>query len=47
MGSILVLLQREIIVITSHPYMRSKKQYFREEFKKAKPPTFDGDVKKS
>lgn len=27
-----------------HPYKRSDKKYFREEFKKAKPPNFDGDV---
>jgi len=30
-----------------HPYRRSDKGYFLEEFKKAKPPNFDGEVKKS
>lgn len=30
-----------------HPYRRSDKGYFLNEFKKAKPPTFDGDLKKS
>jgi len=30
-----------------HPYRRSDKGYFPDEFKKAKPPTFDGEMKKS
>lgn len=30
-----------------HPYRRSDKGYLSYEFKKAKPPTFDGDMKKS
>lgn len=30
-----------------HPYMRSDMGYFPDEFKKAKPPTFDGDLKKT
>ena len=29
-----------------HPYRRSDRGYLPDEFKKAKPPTFDGDVKK-
>lgn len=29
-----------------HPYRRSDRGYLSNEFKKAKPPTFDGDVKK-
>lgn len=29
-----------------HPYMRSDRGYFLDEFKKSKPPTFDGDLKK-
>ncbi len=29
-----------------HPYRRSDRGYFPDEFKKEKPPTFDGDVKK-
>jgi len=30
-----------------HPYRRSDRGYFPEEFKKAKPSTCDGDLKKS
>ena len=30
-----------------HPYRRSDRGQLLDEFKKAKPPTFDGDVKKS
>jgi len=30
-----------------HPYKRSDRGYFPDEFKKAKPPTFDGEMKKS
>lgn len=30
-----------------HPYKRSDKGYFPNEFKKEKPPTFDGEVNKS
>ena len=30
-----------------HPYKRSNKGYFLDEFKKARPPTFDGEMKKS
>ena len=30
-----------------HPYMRSGKVYFPKVFKKEKPPTFDGEMKKS
>ena len=30
-----------------HPYRRSGRGYFLDEFKKSKPPTFDGDLKKS
>jgi len=30
-----------------HPYRRSDKGYLPDEFKKAKPPTFDGDLKQS
>jgi len=29
-----------------HPYRRSDMGYFPYEFKKSKPPTFDGDLKK-
>lgn len=29
-----------------HPYKRSDRGYLRDEFKKAKPPTFDGEMKK-
>ena len=29
-----------------HPYKRSDKGYFLDEFKKVKPPIFDGDLKK-
>lgn len=29
-----------------HPYKRSERGYFLDEFKKAKPPTFDGELKK-
>ena len=29
-----------------HPYRKSEKQYLSKEFKKAKPPTFDGELKK-
>ena len=29
-----------------HPYRRSDRGYFPDEFKKAKPPTFDGEMKK-
>lgn len=29
-----------------HPYRRSVREYFIDEFKKAKPPRFDGDLKK-
>jgi len=29
-----------------HPYRRSDRGYFPCEFKKAKPPTFDGEMKK-
>ena len=29
-----------------HPYRRNDRGYFPDEFKKAKPPMFDGDVKK-
>jgi len=29
-----------------HPYKRNDRGYFPDDFKKAKPPTFDGDVKK-
>ena len=29
-----------------HPYRRSDKGYFLDEFKKEKPPTFDGELKK-
>ena len=28
-----------------HPYRRNDRGYLLEEFKKAKPPTFDGDLK--
>jgi len=30
-----------------HPYRRSDRGYFSVEFKKEKPPTFDGEMKKS
>ena len=30
-----------------HPYRRSDKGYLPNEFKKVKPPTFDGEMKKS
>jgi len=30
-----------------HPYKRRDKRYFLDEFKKSKPPTFDGEMKKS
>ena len=30
-----------------HPYKRSDMGYLPNEFKKAKPPTFDGEMKKS
>ena len=30
-----------------HPYRRSDRGYFLDEFKKEKPPTFDGEMKKS
>ena len=30
-----------------HPYRRSDRGYFPYEFKKAKPPTFDGEMKKT
>jgi len=30
-----------------HPYMRNDRGYLPDEFKKAKPPTFDGEMKKS
>ena len=30
-----------------HPYRGSEKKYFPKEFKKSKPPTFDGEMKKS
>ena len=30
-----------------HPYWRSERGYFPDEFRKAKPPTFVGEVKKS
>ena len=30
-----------------HPYRRSDRGYFPDEFKKAKPPTFDGEMNKS
>jgi len=30
-----------------HPYKRSDGGYFLDEFKKEKPPTFDGEMKKS
>ena len=30
-----------------HPYRRSDRGYFPYEFKKEKPPTFDGELKKS
>lgn len=30
-----------------HPYKRNVKEYLSGEFKKAKPPTFDGELKKS
>lgn len=30
-----------------HPYMRSDRVYFLDEFKKAKPPTFDGYLMKT
>lgn len=29
-----------------HPYRRSDREYFMDEFNKAKPPTFDGELKK-
>jgi len=29
-----------------HPYRRSDRGYFLDEFKEVKPPTFDGDLKK-
>ena len=29
-----------------HPYRSSDRGYFLDEFKKSKPPTFNGDVKK-
>ena len=29
-----------------HPYRRSERGYFMYEFKKAKPPTFNGELKK-
>ncbi len=30
-----------------HPYKRNDRVYFSDEFKKAKPPTFDGEMNKS
>jgi len=30
-----------------HPYRRNDKEYLSNEFKKEKPPTFDGEMKKS
>jgi len=30
-----------------HPYKRSDRGYLSDEFKKEKPPTFDGEMKKS
>lgn len=30
-----------------HPYRRNDRGYFSDEFKKEKPPTFDGEIKRS
>lgn len=30
-----------------HPYRRSDREYFSDQFKKAKPPTFDGEINNS
>ena len=47
MGFILVPRLRDIITIINnhHPYRRS--EYLLEEFKNFRPPTFDGETKKS